>query len=338
MAGPGLERCTDPRYVDWDPEACPTAAADVFLSFHNYYWPVAVPKPADLGTPERQDRYLRACAEEARSLNFRPAECEALVPLETLAMCGVGSGKNPPCWEERFTTASVRHGSGEVVKYVRDDTMTPSDSVKGFRFWRRAGLAEMVLKQSLGVTSQITLPGFGSSSAALKALTGVSIALAQSKASQVLLYPPLSASPTQLEATSPQVAVHARSLAQLVADDVLHVPLAVYRLGTMAGKIVGSGVTKVPGVLPQDEDGAAGMCLSSALVVLAPVACLSCVPPPTAGSARSLPPLGAWCTSGCVHLLGPGSRICPDVNDERVPTRRVAPRAKVSDLPCRPCP
>ena len=36
VAGAGIDRCTDPLFVDWDPDACPDAAADLFL--HHYPW------------------------------------------------------------------------------------------------------------------------------------------------------------------------------------------------------------------------------------------------------------------------------------------------------------
>ena len=132
ILGSSLERCTDPNYVDWDPSACPTTASDLFLSFHKYYWPVLLSRPDDLGSELAQQRYLAECKAEAISLGFIPAaKCNALVPEETLPLCGQGSGKNPPCFNERFSTATVQHLDGTAVTYFRDDTMTPGYQSKG---------------------------------------------------------------------------------------------------------------------------------------------------------------------------------------------------------------
>lgn len=114
-AGSGIDRCTNPLYVDWAPDACPAAANDLFLAHYPWYWPAGLPKPGDLGEPHRKVALLKQCFLEAQSRNLRPGTCNALVPAETLAVCGQGSGVNPPCWEARFTNAAVLHLDGSRV-------------------------------------------------------------------------------------------------------------------------------------------------------------------------------------------------------------------------------
>lgn len=254
VAGPGIERCTDPRYIDWDPAVCPDVAGDLFLAFYDYYWPSGLSRPGDLGTPERKGRFLRACAQEAMSLNLAPAaECQALIPSETLAVCGVGSGKTPPCWEDRFSVAAVRHRDGTRVSYMRDDSATPSDFEKGYRFWRQLGLKELQDAQKMSANATVAITGYAAG-AAVGALAGVSSRLASSKASETVTYNATSTSATQMAALSPRVTRHARNLPQIIRDDALVVPLATWRLGSMPG----DGVARVAGALPQDDDGAAG--------------------------------------------------------------------------------
>jgi len=271
VEGPSPQRCTDPRYVDWSPDACPHTAGDLFLSFHSYYWPASLPKPADLGSEERQQRLLRACVEEAVTLGLVPVskdKCEALVPLETLAECGKGSGTSPPCWEERFSTASVRHRDGTTVSYTRDDSRTPSDFEKGYRFWVVTGLAERVAKQQLQANASVHLQGYDG--LVLQALTGVESHVVSSTPSARLTYNTSSVSDSSLTAPTPNVASFARSFAKLISDDVVYRPVAEWRLGKMLNGALPSGavrggVSRVPGVLPQDEDGCAGMANASLL-------------------------------------------------------------------------
>jgi hypothetical protein len=56
VVGAGLERCTNPNYVDWSPDACPNTAPDLFLSFHSYYWPILLERPDDAGSELSQKR------------------------------------------------------------------------------------------------------------------------------------------------------------------------------------------------------------------------------------------------------------------------------------------
>jgi hypothetical protein len=95
------------------------------------YYPGGLPRPADLGEDAQKEASLALCAAEARGRGIRPGTCHALVPKESLAVCGVGSGIKPPCWEQRFTRAAVTHLDGSRVIYARDDGNAPTDTKKG---------------------------------------------------------------------------------------------------------------------------------------------------------------------------------------------------------------
>lgn len=162
LAGASRDRCVNPLYVDWDPTACPASAANLFLNYYPWYFPSQLPKPGDLGTHTLKADMLEACENEARAMQLRPAACQALIPPESLPMCGEGSGINPPCWIKRFTTARVRHASdGSEVVYERNDAKSASDSVRGYRFWERPDLLELQQMQTLTVNDSMPL-GSGS--------------------------------------------------------------------------------------------------------------------------------------------------------------------------------
>jgi len=154
VEGLSLDRCTSPLYVDWDPNACPQSAADLFLHHYWWYWPVLLPEPADL-REESYGRMLQAkCDNEARSLGFRPGFCQALVPKETLSTCGQGSGINPPCWETRFTRAKIQLNDGTHTLFERDDSKSMGDATKGFRFWKRVDFDALALRRSPSVSDE----------------------------------------------------------------------------------------------------------------------------------------------------------------------------------------
>ena len=75
VAGLGVERCTSPLYIDWDPGACPVTAADLFLNHYTWYWPSGLPKPADLGNPPRWS----ACTERAMPRYLRASQSSLCV-------------------------------------------------------------------------------------------------------------------------------------------------------------------------------------------------------------------------------------------------------------------
>ena len=68
VAGLGVERCTSPLYIDWDPGACPMSAADLFLNHYKWYWPSGLPKPADLGEPATLTRLQSSCDAEVLTI------------------------------------------------------------------------------------------------------------------------------------------------------------------------------------------------------------------------------------------------------------------------------
>ena len=67
LQGLGSERCTMPSYIDWDPEACPETAPDLFLAYYPWYWPTILPKPADLETDKYKDMRQAKCNSEVIS-------------------------------------------------------------------------------------------------------------------------------------------------------------------------------------------------------------------------------------------------------------------------------
>ena len=64
LVGLGIERCTSPLYIDWDPSACPTTAPDLFLNHFIWYWPEGLPKPDDLGDAAALERLQSSCDSE----------------------------------------------------------------------------------------------------------------------------------------------------------------------------------------------------------------------------------------------------------------------------------
>jgi len=126
VAGLGVERCTSPLYIDWDPAACPGVAADLFLNHYKWYFPSGLPQPADLGEAAAIAALQTLCDAEAVSLNLKPGRCQVEVPAETLPVCGQGSGVNPPCWQTRFTVAKVCFLVLIFVYYHRASWIGPS--------------------------------------------------------------------------------------------------------------------------------------------------------------------------------------------------------------------
>lgn len=155
IPGLSLDRCTSPLYIDWDPDACPSVAPDLFMHHYWWYWPPLLPKPADLKDQSKREGLQRLCDNEARSFGLKPGFCQALVPPETLPTCGEGSGIKPPCWQERFTVAKVRLNDGTDVLYERDDARSHGDATMGYRFWKRTDLESFRLARMPSVSSNI---------------------------------------------------------------------------------------------------------------------------------------------------------------------------------------
>ena len=210
----GIERCTSPLYIDWDPDACPTTAPDLFLHHFPWYWPVGLPKPQDIGEDDTKAVLQAKCDSEARALQFRPVTCQALLPLESLPLCGEGSGINPPCWAERFSRAQVRHSDGQDVEYTRDDSRTPSDTVKGFRFWTRTDFLALQNAQSLSVNHSVSYPD------------GMHVSLQYVRAQEFVECSVVTANSTHLKAVVPSLTSHATSVSNLVQSDAWLKPAA----------------------------------------------------------------------------------------------------------------
>ena len=219
-AGLGKTRCTDPQYIDWDPSACPTNASDLFLSYFPFYWPSLLPKPADLGSTESQQALQAACNLEAASLGLVVTQCQALRPLEILPYCGVGSGVNPPCWNTRFSDATVLFGSGQAVRFVLDESMAPSDTVKGYTFWQQLDLESALEQQMLGLNYTMDSPG-----------AGMDITLFDSIAGGEIPYNTSIANETTFICTLPSITEYLRSYKAILQSDALYQPVASFRSG-----------------------------------------------------------------------------------------------------------
>ena len=213
VAGKSIQRCTDPGFVDWDPTACPSVASNLFLHHYPWYWPGGLPRPTDLGQDDIKAELQGSCDAEARALQLRPGYCEAPVPLESLPVCGEGSGINPPCWTERFTSAKVRHADGQDVIYTRDDSRSPSDTTKGFRFWARADLKTLTERQLLTVKHSVAFP------------SGVDATEVYRKAEQTVECETSFANATSLVAHVPSLLSSALTVAEEVQSDYLLNPL-----------------------------------------------------------------------------------------------------------------
>jgi hypothetical protein len=212
IAGASVDRCTNPLYVDWDPLACPSKAADLFLHHYPWYWPVRLPRPTDLGQDSAKAELQAACDAEARALQLRPGLCQALVPLESLPVCGQGSGINPPCWSERFTSAKVRHADGQDVIYTRDDAMS-SDTVKGYRRWVRTDLKALIEAQTLTVNHSVAYP------------SGVHAIPVYIKAEQAVACTASDVTTTSLTAIVSPLSAYGHTVAEMIQSDYMLKPL-----------------------------------------------------------------------------------------------------------------
>ena len=213
VAGASVDRCTSPLYVDWDPLACPSVAPDLFLHHYPWYWPASLPRPSDLGQDSIKADVQRACDAEARALQLRPSLCQARIPLEALPICGQGSGINPPCWMERFSTAKVRHSDGQDIVYGRDDSMVSSDTVKGYRFWTRTDLVQLQEAQSLSVNHSLSFP------------SGVDVRTVYTRAQQLVECSASDVTPTTMTATVASLMAYGQSALDMVQSDFLLQPV-----------------------------------------------------------------------------------------------------------------
>jgi hypothetical protein len=230
IAGASVDCCTNPLYVDWDPLACPSRAADLFLHHHPWYWPEALPRPTDLGEDAAKAELQAACDAEARALQLRPGLCQALVPLESLPVCGQGSGINPPCWSERFTSAKVRHADGQDVIYTRDDSMTSSATVKGYRFWVRADLKTLIEAQTLTVNHSVAYP------------SGVHATPVYVKAEQTVSCTASDVTNTSLTAIVSPLSAYGHTVAEMIQSDYMLKPLHHLSFSRQDPLISASGV------------------------------------------------------------------------------------------------
>jgi len=212
VVGATKDRCTSPLYIDWDPLACPSVAADLFLHHYPWYWPVSLPRPADLGQDAIKARLQQACDAEARANQLRPDSCQALVPLESLPMCGEGSGIHAPCWQTRFSLAKVRHTDGQDIVYERHDSMSPSDTAKGHRSWRRTDLLELQLSQLLSVNHSVPYP------------SGVDVTAVYVRAEQIVACSSSQVSATALTAIIAPLKSYATSVLDVVTSDYMLKP------------------------------------------------------------------------------------------------------------------
>ena len=155
VIGLSAHRCTSPLFMDWSPESCPETAPDLYLNIHYYFWPALLPRPADLGEEQRTQRLQARCDSEARAGGLEPGFCQVQMIRESAPICGQGSGINPPCWVQRWSTANVTMTDGSIVTMERDDTQTPGDTTKGYRSWRRLDWLEHSRSRAPRLSSQV---------------------------------------------------------------------------------------------------------------------------------------------------------------------------------------
>ncbi len=209
VVGLSAHRCTSPLYMDWNPDACPETAADLYLNIHYYYWPALLPRPADLGEEQRTQRLQARCNSEARGRGLEPGFCQALMIRETAPICGRGSGINPPCWVQRWSTANISLNDGSVVTMERDDTNTPGDTTKGYRAWRRLDWDVLSEARKPRVTTQ--LEGVGANMDVRRIMT---------LADQMVPTTVTSASETEMQVILPKLLRQSRPVAEAMLESI----------------------------------------------------------------------------------------------------------------------
>jgi hypothetical protein len=218
----GLERCTNPLYVDWDPSSCPVVASDLYLAFSPHFWPRFLPTPSDLGSDSYRSSIMSDCDAEAVALGVRPSVCEALLPQETLQYCGIGSGASPPCWISRFSEAKVSHRDGRIFNYILDNKMSPSDTAKGYIFWRRADYNEQIKQQEVVLNASLESFGSAMQIGFYRSFSGVKLpvnATILNDSTTLVVLPPFFQ--------------YMRSYAQRLSMDVFFRPLVTWRLNLL---------------------------------------------------------------------------------------------------------
>ena len=178
-------------------------------------------------------------------LGLKPGFCQVEVPAETLAVCGQGSGVNPPCWHQRFSVAKVQLNDGSQILFERDDSNVATDSKKGYRAWKRQDLELLRERQQLSVNSSIS--GLGA---------GVDVNLVYSRAEKmvncdVISVTNISNSTDEMIAVVPRMTEHLQSYAQLLGSDWLFTPVTRLSAHTdlVSAKAQILGVTRVPSFL-----------------------------------------------------------------------------------------
>jgi hypothetical protein len=159
-----IKKCINPTHVDWDPEACPNTAPDLWLSYNRWYWPYFLKRPTSIGTAADQAAKTAACATEARRFESAGAtlvfECEHQLVPEWQPWCchqdPAGCSKTalkystPPCWVSRpgysyegpledwevyDAIVTVPHRDGTLHNWTRLDWEAPTLYKKGYRYW-----------------------------------------------------------------------------------------------------------------------------------------------------------------------------------------------------------
>ena len=133
----GTVACTNPDFIDWRPDACPSHAADLYLSHHVAEFPARLNKPSNYGSAAHIEAVQALCDAEARSLGMIVGGCQARIVPQTRPYCAGPLGSSaPPCWVERWNVTKVMHLDGSEVEYLYRSIDAASDTQKGFRFWQ----------------------------------------------------------------------------------------------------------------------------------------------------------------------------------------------------------
>jgi hypothetical protein len=159
-----IKKCIDPKSVDWDPEACPNAAPDLWLSYNRWYWPYFIARPTGVGSAGDKAAKMAQCAAEAQRFASASAtvvfECEHKLVEEWQPWCcwqdPAGCSKTalkyntPPCWVSRpgynyegavedweiyDAIVTIAHRDGTLHNWTRLDWEGPTLFKKGYRYW-----------------------------------------------------------------------------------------------------------------------------------------------------------------------------------------------------------
>lgn len=243
--------CTQPMRINWRPEACPTYAADLYLSHHVAEFPVFMNRPADYGSPTHRAHVQALCDAEAVASGLTVGGCESELVAQSRPYCAGAAAahgsSSPPCWEVRWTTVRVVHRDGTQAVYVQQNDGVSSDTQKGYRYWLQVAEVEAAAA-ALTRANVSGLVGTGAGVDVVRRRAGGSVEVSADITSRA---------DGVIEATVPMVP---SGMVPDYAADVLQVG-AVEPVGywSMAGSHAATRIVKNSGRLGTKADGTASL-------------------------------------------------------------------------------